>query len=61
MQSQDFHAEVLEVIAETISGLQATCRITLYDIYGSTDGFHESTFQEEAEENARYVPRPRSK
>lgn len=47
--------EILEVIAETIGELQATCRITLYDIYDSVDGFHTSDFNTEAEENALYA------
>lgn len=47
--------EILEVIQETIAELQATCRITLFDIYGSTDGFYIAEFKVQAEENAEYA------
>ena len=49
------HDDILEVIHETIAGLEATCRITLYDIYGSVDGFHITEFKVQIEENAEYA------
>lgn len=47
-------AEIREHIAETIAELEGRCRITLYDIYGSTDGFYVAEFKTQAEENKDY-------
>jgi hypothetical protein len=49
------HDDIMEVIRETIAGLEATCRITLFDIYGSVDGFNITEFKIQAEENAEYA------
>lgn len=49
------HDDIMEVIQETIAGLEATCRITLYDIYGSVDGFYIAEFKVQEEENAEYA------
>lgn len=49
------HDDIVEVISETIAGLEASCRITLYDIYGSSDGFYIAEFKVQAEENAEYA------
>lgn len=49
------HDDIMEVIHETITGLEASCRITLYDIYGSVDGFYVAEFKVQAEENAEYA------
>lgn len=46
--------QVVECIAETIQEIERDCKITLYDIYGSTDGFHEADFATESEENSEY-------
>lgn len=49
------HDDIVDVISETIAGLEASCRITLYDIYGSTNGFHITEFKVQTEENAEYA------
>ncbi len=49
------HDDIMDVITETIAGLEASCRITLYDIYGSVDGFYIAEFKVQAEENAEYA------
>jgi len=49
------HDDIVEVIHDTIAGLEATCRITLYDIYGSMNGFQITEFKVQAEENAEYA------
>lgn len=46
--------EILELISETIAELEAGCRITLYDIYSSTNGFYIAEYKVQAEENAEY-------
>jgi hypothetical protein len=46
--------EIREHIAETIGDLEATCRITLFDIYGSADGFYIAEYKVQQEENAEY-------
>lgn len=46
--------EIAELIAETIAELEASCRITLYDVYGSTDGFYIAEFKVQIEENKDY-------
>lgn len=47
--------DILETIHETITELEAACRITLYDVYGSTDGFYIAEFKVQMEENAEYA------
>ena len=47
--------DILEVISETIMELEASCRITLYDIYGSADGFLITEFKVQKEENDEYA------
>lgn len=49
------HDDILEVMHTTITEREATCRITLYDIYGSADGFYIAEFKVQAEENAEYA------
>ena len=49
-QIEDIH----DVMEATIMELEATCRITLYDIYGSVDGFYIAEFKVQQEENAEY-------
>lgn len=49
------HDDIMEVITDTIAELEASCRLTLYDIYGSVDGFYIAEFKIQAEENAEYA------
>lgn len=48
--------EVREVIDETTAELVGSCKITLYDVYGSTDGWYIADFKTQAEENEEYEP-----
>lgn len=47
--------DILELIGDTIAELEANCRLTLYDIYGSADGFYIAEYKVQTEENAEYA------
>lgn len=49
------HDAIVALIQETITELEQSCRVTLYDIYGSADGFYVAEFKVQAEENAEYA------
>lgn len=52
------HDEVLEVIHETLTELSSMCPQTLFDVYGTTDGFYVADFKTQEAENQSYLTEP---